>query len=39
MPFLNLTIDVGGSPEQKDYISMIDYVVEQFVAALSGHAG
>ena len=39
IPLLNLTIDVGGTPEQKDYISMIDYVVARFVAALSGHAG
>jgi zinc/manganese transport system substrate-binding protein len=38
IPLLNLTIDVGGTPEQKDYISMIDYVVARFVAALSGHA-
>jgi zinc/manganese transport system substrate-binding protein len=37
VPCLNLTIDVGGTSEQKDYISMIDYVVNQFVKALSGH--
>ena len=30
IPYLNLTIDVGGTPEQKDYISMIDYIVTQF---------
>jgi zinc/manganese transport system substrate-binding protein len=39
IPYLNLTIDVGGNPEQKDYISMIDYIVSQFVKALSSHAG
>ncbi len=38
IPYLNLTIDVGGNPAQKDYISMIDYIVDQFVKALSGHA-
>ena len=38
IPYLNLTIDVGGNPAQEDYISMIDYIVTQFVAALSGHA-
>jgi len=37
VPCLNLTIDVGGTPEQKDYISMIDYVVSQFVKAFSAH--
>ena len=37
VPCLNLTIDVGGTPEQKDYISMNDYVVSQFVKAFSGH--
>ena len=37
VPCLNLTIDVGGTSEQKDYISMIDYVVNQFVKALSSH--
>jgi ABC-type Zn uptake system ZnuABC Zn-binding protein ZnuA len=36
--YLNLYIDVGGDPQQKDYISMIDYVVTQFVTTLSGHA-
>ncbi|HEY6393878.1 MAG TPA: metal ABC transporter substrate-binding protein [Candidatus Binataceae bacterium] len=39
IPYLNLTIDVGGSPEQKDYIAMINYIVIQFSKALSGHAG
>ena len=38
IPYLNLYIDVGGDPQQKDYISMIDYIVTQFVATLSGHA-
>jgi zinc/manganese transport system substrate-binding protein len=38
VPCLNLTIDVGGTPEQTDYISMIDYVVNQFVEAFGGHA-
>jgi len=40
VPYLDLPIDVGGTPEQKDYISMIDYIVGQFVAALrKSHAG
>lgn len=39
VPWLSLTIDVGGAPAQKDYISMIDYLVSRFVAALSGHRG
>lgn len=38
IPYLNLHIDVGGDPQQKDYISMIDYIVTQFVTTLSGHA-
>ena len=37
VPCLNLTIDVGGTSEQKDYISMIDYVVSQFAKAFSSH--
>jgi zinc/manganese transport system substrate-binding protein len=37
VPCLNLTIDVGGTSEQKDYISMIDYVVNQFVKAFDSH--
>ena len=37
VPMLNLTIDVGGTPEQKDYISMIDSIVSSFVRTLSGH--
>lgn len=37
--YLDLTIDAGGNPEQKDYIAMIDYIVSQFVKALSSHAG
>lgn len=37
VPCLNLTIDVGGTSEQKDYISMIDYVVSQFVKAFNSH--
>lgn len=36
--YLNLDISVGGVPQQSDYISMIDYIVSQFVEALSGHA-
>jgi zinc/manganese transport system substrate-binding protein len=39
VPYLNLDISVGGSPAQKDYISMLDYIVNQFVSALSGHGG
>jgi zinc/manganese transport system substrate-binding protein len=39
IPYLDLYIDVGGTPQQKDYISMIDYIVTQFVAALkNSHA-
>lgn len=37
IPYLNLYIDVGGTPEQKDYISTVDYVVTQFVKALGNH--
>lgn len=37
VPYLNLYIDVGGVPEQKDYISTIDYIVGQFVKALANH--
>lgn len=37
IPYLDLTIDVGGNPAQKDYVSMIDYIVTQFVSVLSGH--
>jgi zinc/manganese transport system substrate-binding protein len=37
IPYVNLTIDVGGNPAQKDYISMIDYIVTQFIKALGGH--
>ena len=41
VPYLNLPIDVGGVAQQKDYISMVDYIVSQFVAALGkqSHAG
>jgi len=41
VPYLNLPIDVGGVPQQKDYISMVNYIVDQFVAALGkqSHAG
>jgi zinc/manganese transport system substrate-binding protein len=38
IPYLNLDISVGGIPQQHDYISMIDYIVSQFVEALSGNA-
>jgi zinc/manganese transport system substrate-binding protein len=38
IPYLNVYIDVGGAPEQTDYISMIDYVVTRFAGALGGHA-
>jgi zinc/manganese transport system substrate-binding protein len=38
IPYLNLYIDVGGSAQQKNYISMIDYIVTRFVTALGGHA-
>ena len=38
VPCLNLTINVGGAPEQTDYISMVGYLVDQFVKALAHHA-
>ncbi|MGH7933301.1 MAG: metal ABC transporter substrate-binding protein [Candidatus Binataceae bacterium] len=38
VPYLNLYIDVGGTTQQKDYISMIDYIVTQVASALGGHA-
>lgn len=34
IPYVNLYIDVGGTADQKDYISTIDYIVAQFVKAL-----
>lgn len=34
---LVLNISVGARPEQKDYISMIDYLVQQFAAVLDRH--
>jgi zinc/manganese transport system substrate-binding protein len=37
IPYLDLDISVGGTSQQSDYISMIDYIVSQFVEALSGH--
>jgi zinc/manganese transport system substrate-binding protein len=37
VPCLSLPIDVGGTPEQTDYIAMIGYLVDQFVKALSHH--
>ena len=37
IPYLNLYIDVGGTAEQKDYISTIDYIVSQFDKALGNH--
>jgi len=37
IPYLNLYIDVGGTPEQKDYISTIDYIVTQFANTLGNH--
>lgn len=38
VPYLNLYIDVGGTSEQHDYISMIEYIVTQFTTALKTHA-
>jgi zinc/manganese transport system substrate-binding protein len=37
IPYLNLYIDVGGTAEQKDYISTINYIVTQFVNTLGNH--
>lgn len=37
VPWLNLTINVGGAPEQTDYIATIGYLVDQFVKALGPH--
>lgn len=39
VPYLNLPIDVGGVAQQKDYISMIGYIVDQFVKTLGAHGG
>jgi len=40
IPFLNISLyDIGLNPEEKDYISMMDYTIGQFVHAMSGHAG
>ncbi len=38
IPCLVLSINVGATPEQADYISMIDYLVQQFAAVLGRHA-
>ncbi len=37
IPYLNLYIDVGGTAEQKDYISTIDYIVTQIANTLGNH--
>jgi len=37
IPYLVLGISVGGTRQQSDYISMIDYLVKRFTEALSGH--
>ncbi|MBF6559578.1 MAG: zinc ABC transporter substrate-binding protein [Candidatus Binataceae bacterium] len=37
IPYVNLYIDVDGTPEQKDYISMVDYVVTHVAQALASH--
>jgi zinc/manganese transport system substrate-binding protein len=37
IPYLNLYISVGGIPQEHDYISLIDYTVNQFVKVLSKH--
>ena len=39
VPCLNISLyDIGLDPKQKDYISMVDTVVNQFVQALGAHA-
>ncbi|MGH7948594.1 MAG: metal ABC transporter substrate-binding protein [Candidatus Binataceae bacterium] len=38
LPLLVLNISVGARPEQKDYISMIDYLVQQFASTMGRHA-
>jgi len=38
IPYLNISLyDIGLNPKEKDYISMMDYVVDQFVQAMQGH--
>ena len=37
IPYLNLYIEVGGTADQKDYISTLDYIVTQFAKALGNH--
>jgi hypothetical protein len=37
IPYLVLDISVGGTRQQSDYISMIDYLVNRFTEALPGH--
>jgi ABC-type Zn uptake system ZnuABC Zn-binding protein ZnuA len=40
VPCLNISLyDIGLNPEEKDYISMLDYVIGQFVKGLGAHAG
>lgn len=38
VPFLNISLyDIGLNPKEKDYISMMDYTVDQFAQAMGGH--
>ena len=39
VPLLNISLyDIGLNPKETDYISMMDYIVDQFAQALSGHS-
>jgi len=39
IPFLSISLyDIGLNPQEKDYISMMDYTVHQFAQAMGGHA-
>jgi zinc/manganese transport system substrate-binding protein len=38
IPFLNISLyDIGLNPQEKDYISMMDYTIHQFAQAMGGH--
>ncbi len=38
VPFLNISLyDIGLNPKETDYISMMNYTIDQFAKAMSGH--
>jgi len=40
IPFLNISLyDIGLNPKEKDYFSMMDYTIGQFVQAMGSHGG